>query len=160
MARTEQDREDLLREATALRERIELSSPSWPHPVVCGFKSDGSFSVYLGQDPVYHFSDQGALRRSFKDGYLFRSQGMTLSRLERQRTNTETTLLRYDLNEQEHRQFLDDTQTDLLRLLQEISEGRTTIRGQVLVENDLLSRVRSLLESILNQPLRLSPALK
>ena len=42
MARRESDREDLLREATALVERAELTIEGFDEPIVVGFRRDGS----------------------------------------------------------------------------------------------------------------------
>src|SRR5688572_18570527 len=65
MARQEQDREDILREATALVERVELLIPEFPEPIVAGFRRDGSASFFFGADPVLQFNAQGKLRRAF-----------------------------------------------------------------------------------------------
>ena len=80
MARIESDREDLIREATALQQRVEWAVPGEPEPVVTGFKRDGSLSVYFGQDPVYQFNPTGQLRRAYVEDFLFRTQGDTLAR--------------------------------------------------------------------------------
>ena len=72
------NREDLLREATALVERIELV----PHrdrqfdasePIVVGFRADGALSIFFGDDPVYQFNAAGELRRAYCDGLLFKA---------------------------------------------------------------------------------------
>ena len=44
MARQESNREDLLREATALVERVELHVPAFEEPIVVGFRRDGCAS--------------------------------------------------------------------------------------------------------------------
>ncbi len=69
MARDESSREDLLREATALVERIELvphatdpliaASDLFDKHIVAGFRRDGALSVFFGEDPVYHFNAEG-----------------------------------------------------------------------------------------------------
>ena len=64
MARNESDREDLIREATALRNRIEWKIPDEPELVFAGIRSDGSLAIYFGPDPVYQFSIDGGLRRA------------------------------------------------------------------------------------------------
>ncbi len=84
MARQERDREDLMAEATALTRRAEWIPPG-EEPVVTGFRNNGAFSIYFGPDPCFHFTPKGELRRAFANGYLFRSEGTTLSRLLRQR---------------------------------------------------------------------------
>src|SRR5262245_38318908 len=72
MARQESDREDLLREATALVERAELKVAGEPEPVTVGFRRDGSLSVFFGSVAVYQFNTAGELRRAFADGLLYK----------------------------------------------------------------------------------------
>src|SRR5256885_17104640 len=73
MARVERDREDLLAEATALVERVELELPGWPEHVIVGFRASGCGSVYLGPDEAYQFNTAGELRRGHKKGALYKS---------------------------------------------------------------------------------------
>ncbi|WP_298861508.1 hypothetical protein [uncultured Gimesia sp.] len=97
MALNEQDREDLMREATAFYPRAELHVDHELLPVFWGQKKNGNFSFYFGSDPVYQFDQSGRLRRAYIDGYLYRTQGNTLARLSRERNSKESTLKRYDL---------------------------------------------------------------
>ena len=64
MARNEEDREDLMAEATALAERVELTVPQESDFVTAGFRRTGHLSLYFGQDPAYHFDEEGRLRRA------------------------------------------------------------------------------------------------
>src|SRR5262245_37512289 len=86
MARHEQDREDLIREATALIDRCELVDLSGGDPWVVGVRAGGAVSIYLGSDPVYHFNSAGQLRRAFVDGELWTAERGRLVRLARRRT--------------------------------------------------------------------------
>ena len=101
MARNEVDRDDLLAEVVALTRRVELRTPSHGEPVVIGFRANGWLSIYFGSDPMYQFDESGQLRRAFVDGLLYRTQGTTLAQLRRERSASETTLLRRDLTERE-----------------------------------------------------------
>ena len=47
MAQRETNREDLLREATALVERAEIRIPGESEPIVVGFRRDGSASFFF-----------------------------------------------------------------------------------------------------------------
>ena len=123
MARNEADREDLIREATALRNRVEWQLPDEPEPVFAGVRSDGSLSIYFGADPVYQFSNAGGLRRAYVGGFLFRTQGTTLARLNRERSTEETALLRRDLKTDELSQFLGRMDERLDQLRQAIADG-------------------------------------
>lgn len=142
MARHETDREDLLVEATALRERVELAVPGEAEPVVAGFRDNGWFSVYFGADPVYHFDKEGRLRRAFVGGNLYRSQARTLARLTRTRTDSATTLIRHDLDAAELDDFLSAMQYRLDRLIAALEQHAVQVVRQVPAEEDLLSRLR------------------
>jgi hypothetical protein len=123
MARQESDREDLMREATALVRRVELDVPGEPEPVVCGFHADGRLSVYFGSDPVYHFDPEGRLRRAFVDGHLFRTQGTTLACLTRVRTHAVTELRRRDLNPEELAAFFREMRGRIRHSRSEVRTG-------------------------------------
>ena len=106
MARHESDREDLIREATALLRRAEWMSISGAESLAAGFRRDGSLSLYFGADPVYHFDSAGRLKRAYCSGLLYRTQGTTLAELARERSAMETKLMRRDLGQQELADFL------------------------------------------------------
>tara|TARA_R110002072_G_scaffold302615_1_gene486789 strand:- start:48031 stop:48519 length:489 start_codon:yes stop_codon:yes gene_type:complete len=123
MARNESDREDLIREATAMRNRIEWELPGESEPVFAGVRSDGSLSVYFGQDPVYQFSPSGQLRRAYAAGFLFRTQGSTLAKLHRERSLDQTVLARSDLEPDELSRFVIEMDDRLTRLAQSLRDG-------------------------------------
>lgn len=106
MSRHSEDREDLMRDARALEPRVELILPGDEEPIVIGRRRDGFISIYVGQDPVYHWDEQGRLRRAFVEGLLYRSEGETLSRLTRQHSEHVSELHRRDLDPGELAQFL------------------------------------------------------
>jgi hypothetical protein len=109
MAREESEREDLLREATALVERIELAPSRGPlgEHVVIGFRSNGAMSIYFGGDTAYHFNSSKELRRAFSNGLLLKSERGRLVALERVRMDDQVQLLRRQLLEDEQAKFLD-----------------------------------------------------
>ncbi len=74
MDRQQSDREDLLAEATALVERIELVLPGYAEPIVAGFRASDCASLFFGTDPVYQFNSQRQLRRAFVDGLLYKAE--------------------------------------------------------------------------------------
>lgn len=142
MARDESNREDLLREATALVERIELALRDGSSHVVAGFRRDGAFSVFFGEDPVYQFNAAGELRRAYCDGKLFKASGGHLAAMQRVRTECEVQLVRHDLSQIEETEFL-QRMTDLIRkLAAAIAHGECDVVGQVSSDGDVLSRVR------------------
>jgi hypothetical protein len=130
MARNEADREDLIREAVALTARAELRCSRFAEPVVVGFRSGGAFSVFVDQDPVFHFDAAMQLRRAFVGGRLFRSEKVTLARLTRERSPTETRLLRQDLTADELTAFRGHMLKVLQQLLTDLECGQfVTLRA-------------------------------
>src|SRR5690606_4241518 len=97
MARQEQDREDLLKEATALVERVELAIDGMPEHVVVGFRADGCASFYFGPEPVWHFNTSQELRRAYVGGLLYKAEQGRLVSLQRNRTSGQVQLLRHEL---------------------------------------------------------------
>jgi hypothetical protein len=148
VARQEQDREDLLAEATALIERVEIAVPTAAEHVVIGFRRDGAASIYFGQDPAYHFNTRGELRRAYIDGRLLKADGGRLISLTRQRTDSEVQLQSHELTADEAAQVLDRLTCQLVELSQHLDEGRFRIVGQVPADVDVLSRGRSLLAEL------------
>jgi hypothetical protein len=122
--RLEVDREDLMREATALRRRAEFRLPDVSETVIAGYRGDGALSIYFGPDPCYHFDAAGRLRRACVEGRLFRTQGNTLARLQRVRADGSVELRRHDLSPVELNAFLHDV-SDRLRTVQEALQQRT-----------------------------------
>ncbi len=156
MARHEADREDLFAEAVALVRRVELETPDIDQTIVAGFKRDGGLSLYFGGDPVYHFDAQGRLKRAFRAGRLYRTQGDTLAELVRERTPTETILRRRDLPPQQREMFLKDMQNRLASLSAQIDRGTFTVRRQVPADDHTL--VESELVAALQKPAGLDAA--
>ena len=156
MARNESDRDDLLREATALRPRVEWHVPGEPDTVMAGLKRDGGLSIYFGSDPVYQFTARGQLRRAFVDGDLFRTQGTTLARLQRVRDDSATTLRRTDLSAQELESFLNDMEHRLAGLLHAHQAEQVIVVG--LVADGPLPDFSAILTAALAASPQLAPA--
>ena len=106
MARQEEDREDLLAEATALVERVELRSAAFTDPVVVGFRSQGAASFYFGAQPAYHFTAAAELRRAYAGGLLYKAERGKLVSLDRRRSAGQVQLIRHELDAAETHQFL------------------------------------------------------
>jgi hypothetical protein len=72
MAKRTEDREDLLRDGTAMPVRARM----WvgPTEVVLGFRPAGQLSLYWGQDPVFQFNEKQQLRRVFIDAQRLAAQ--------------------------------------------------------------------------------------
>ncbi len=148
MAREEEARENLLREAVALGARIELVIAAFDKPIVAGFRVDGAASFFFGQQIVYQFNKDGKLRRGFFDGKLFKAEHHQLVQLTRDRTVGGVNLLRHELTTEETTQFL-STASRLLRTLYDaISTGKFEIIGQVPLNEDVISQIRNWLENL------------
>jgi hypothetical protein len=143
MARDESDREDLLREATALVERIELALRTCPgQHVVIGFRACGAASIFFGADPVYQFNAAGELRRAYCNGLLYKATRRRLVSLQRVRGENEVHLLRRDLTDAEQDAFVARMQALLHTVAAALARGEYEVFGQVPAEADVLGRVR------------------
>ncbi len=142
MAKQESNREDLLREATALVERIELATGTGggSRSVVLGFRSNGALSVYFSADLAYHFNSQGELRRAFVGGRLIKAEQGTLVALERVRREAEVQLLRQPLEKEQQASFMAVMQEELRWLRQFGAGGLLTVVGQVPADANVLGR--------------------
>jgi hypothetical protein len=160
MARNEADREDLMREAVALIERVELNVSGFEERITIGFRSNGAMSVFVGQDPVFQFDPFGRLRRAFVDGFLFRSQHSGLARLERVRNESEVQLLRYDLTPSECSAFQKAMKETLHRILLQLQEKAVRVERCVPETADLLPGIQSTIDAIVDNEEWLSPEIR
>jgi hypothetical protein len=160
MARNEADREDLIREAVALTERVELCVPGFEDLITIGFRSNRAMSIFFGQDPVYQFDPSGRLRRAFVQGFLFRSQHSGLARLKRVRKESEVQLLRYDLSPEECSAFLNAMKETLQRVLLPLQEKAVRVERCVPETADLLPGIQSAIVAIMNNEEWLSPEIR
>jgi hypothetical protein len=141
MARRESDREDLMATATALQQRMELSLEGHGESIVAGVRANGHWSIYFGADPVYHFDAAGSLRRAFVGGDLYRSQGHTLARLNRTRTDLNVELARRDLEPAELERFLSHMAALLREVKTAFESGSYEILRQIPQGDDFVSNL-------------------
>ena len=161
MARQETDRDDLFAELAALTPRMELQVAEVPTAVCAGRReSTGGWSLFFGPDRVYHFDASGRLRRAYVEGFLYRSEGATLSRLRRERSATETSLLRHDLDTAELHLFLAAMHSTIQDLLREIRANRVTLLRVTPENEDVLSPLAAALETTLVADPHLAPPIR
>jgi hypothetical protein len=160
VARREADREDIMREALALRRRIALAAPNAADPIVCGVRANGYWSFYLHPDRVYQVDDELRLRRAFVAGCLYRTQGSTLARMQRERSETQTALLRTDLTPPELASFLESMRGGLADLLGLLQSADIRVLETIPPEADMRNELEATLTKLLSRPLRLAPAIK
>jgi hypothetical protein len=147
MARRQSDREDLLREATALVTRAEFALPIFEQPIVCGFRRDGSASFFFGPDPVYQFNSACQLRRAFVGGRILKAERGKLVALSRQNTANEVALIRHELPDSECQVVLNGLSSDLQRLQTALQCGEYIVTGQVPLVADVAARVLNWLKN-------------
>lgn len=160
MARNEQDREDLIAEASALVDRVELHGTlvddSEDRSVICGYRRTGYFSIYFGQDVHYQFDSEGCLRRAFIEPFLYRAQYGTLVQLERNRTAEQTQLLRQNLSDAESEAVILECHARLNSVVAALQDKRLSVvravcSGQTRTEQDLLQRIQATLSRVLRR---------
>lgn len=140
-----------MREATALKRRVSFRVAGLPEPIVAGFRSNDYFSVFFDQDPVYQFDNEGRLRRAYRNGLLYRTQGSTLAQLQRVRTAEQTTLKRSDLEPAELREFLAQMTAFIQGLWDAVRNGTAEIQQQIPDNQDIDRAVATALEAVLSQ---------
>jgi hypothetical protein len=154
MAREESNREDLLREATALVERIELvpkdDSPIATRtlgigPIVAGFRRNGALSIFFGEDPVYQFNATGELRRAYCEGKLLKASRGHLTALTRRRTQNEVQLIRHQLSQEEETAFLSQMDVRLRQFSELLNANLLEVVGQVPPDVDVVDRLKKCL---------------
>jgi len=160
MAVHESDREDLMKEATALRRRCELSLPADNNTVIAGFRENGRFSLFFGADPAFHFDAVGRLRRGFCRGDLYRTQGETLARLTRHREAGKSLLSRHDLTREELATFLETMDQRLSHLHDCLQGDCVEIIQQIPAAPTLIPDIMDALTLIGRSAERLAPAIK
>jgi hypothetical protein len=152
MARDTHDREDLLAEATALVERVELALPDRSQHVTAGFRRDGGLAVFFGADPVYQFNPRGEFRRAFVSGRLYKAEQGRLVVLDRRREAEQVVLLRHELTDAEQADFMAAMRLRLSALAGELAAGQYSVIGQVPGTADVAGRVRAWLAAIPDEP--------
>ena len=156
MARHETDREDLLREATALVERAELKLPRWNDPVVIGFRREGSASVYIGAEPAYHFNSAGELRRAYAGGLLYKAERGCLVALRRQHEAEIVALVRHELSADEQDAFLAAARERLESLAANLRSGEFQCTGEISLQPGFISRFADWLANVTASPLKVA----
>jgi hypothetical protein len=155
MARQEADREDLLAEATALVERVELALAGSAGQAVIGFRRDGCASFYFSAEHAYHFNRCGQLRRAYLDGLLYKARRGWLASLARQRTAQQVQLLRHDLNAAETGELVARLESCLAELGDQLSAGKYKTLRQIPADADVVGRIQAWL-SARPRPMRIA----
>ncbi len=156
MARQDGPREDLLAEAVALVERMEVMLAS-REPVVVGFRKDGCASFFFDQDPVYQFNTAGELRRVYHAGLRYKADDRKLVALEPHRETNEVAMVRREISPDGTTALLEEAERRLDVLQASLAEGRFTLVGRVPAEVEVARRAIAWLANR-HRPLRLAEA--
>jgi len=151
MARHEQDREDLLREATALVRRSEFTIADEASVYVVGFRRNGAGSIYVDAAPVFHFNAAGELRRAYWQGSLIKAERGRLVRLKRERTPHEVRLRSSRLTPAESDACLQLVAHHCSMIRNAVREDTVTVLGQVPPDDNIMADIGRWLAS-LRQP--------
>lgn len=158
MARNESDRGDLWSEAVALTDCVEFVIAGDPTPLLAGYRPNGWCSIYWGQDVMLQFTPESGLRRAYRLGELFRTQGTTLARLVRHRTEQESILLRHDLTPSELAEFRQWVQEKIQSLHTALTSSQTVVSREARTQSDsVLARLEESLAAILASRQFLAP---
>ncbi len=145
MARDESDREDLLAEATALVERVELRLRDFADSLVAGFRKDGGLSLFFGADPVFQFNSAHELRRAFVAGEMYKARSGRLVVMRRERTDERVSLLSRELLASEQSAFLAVLDRRLDELDAAMARESYQVVGQVPADGQVVVRLAELL---------------
>ena len=150
MASEERPKEDLMRDATALVQRIEFSLPTGDS-IVVGFRSqdaaDGTASFFFGEEPVYQFNADHELRRAHVDG-IVKAENGGLVRLSKVRTGDNVEMHRHEFTQVELAAFQDDLQSRLSNLLAQIKSGEANINRSIPDGDSVCERVETWLAKV------------
>jgi hypothetical protein len=147
MARHEENREDILREATALVERIEFELPDAAEPLIVGFRRDGSASFFFGSDFVVQFNSRNELRRAFWNTRLIKADRGQLCFMDRERSAQEVILRTTAFSKSESHEFLGLVEQQLQSLAAAMRSGKAKTLRQIPSEIPLDQRVLTWLET-------------
>ena len=134
-----------LRDATALVPRVMLRAADGSD-VFAGFRGE-ALSLYFGEDPVYHFTVAGELRRAYVGGRLIKAEGGRLVAMTRRESTAQTVLERCELNADEQRAMLLDIGLRLGGLREALVGSELKIVGTVPADGDAVGRLTAWLDA-------------
>lgn len=138
MAKQQQPKEDLIRDATALVQRIELRIAA--DTITIGFRDNGAASLFHNDEPAYHFNSENQLRRAYDNG-LIKSVDGRLIKMVREHSEESVQLKSKPLTDQEQEEFLDRLATSCDSIQAAIKNGECTATRQFPEDADVLSTV-------------------
>lgn len=147
MKRDAADRENPMREAVALVERVALRLPNEPTIVVAGFRANGALTVLFGEDPVYQFTSTGELRRAFRNGVTIKAEQGQLLAISKVVTAGQITLGSEALSASSQEEILSDVRQRLQALKVSLDSSSGGVLEQIPPEADVIARLLAWLQS-------------
>ena len=141
MAKDAEDREDLLRDATAYVTRIEFNVPGVDDEIFCGFRENHAFSLYWGQDTVLQFNANAELRRAYWRNRMIASFKHQLHWLDRDANAARVRLQRVPLTEKEVSKLFDAYASCRKTIVETITREEHSIVGEFPKEGNVSDRV-------------------
>ena len=145
MAKKTEDREDLLRDATAFHRRIEFTVPE-QDPIFVGFRQGGAASFYFGQDHVLQFNSQNELRRAFWQDRMLASYQRTMHWLQKAVGRVHVT--RTPLTDAEFEEFQAASIEQLRALEAALSKNELATRGEFPTGGNIKDEVSQWLDGL------------
>lgn len=143
MARQEEEREDLMREAIALVDRCEIQVEFLKDALVVGFRKDGAISFFFGQNEVYQFNTHDQLRRGYDGESLIKAVEGQLIRMIRQRDDHRVNLVSRPMSKSETDNYLRQLIDRLEAFNDCLQQGEFRVTNQVSTDQntDLIARI-------------------
>ena len=148
------DDEDLIREATALTERIEVcigQGENW----LWGRRRNGSVSVFCGP-LVFQFNSANEIRRAFADGRRIKSENGQLIRLERTSGGGAIHFIESVLDQSQQETLLAKARQSLDNLAAALDKTGNPVRGEGADLSELASAAKQWLAEVLASPLAIA----
>jgi len=144
MARQAHDRENLLRDATALLPRVQLrlTIDEEQKEVFAGFRASNALSIYFDADPVYHFNSHHQLRRAYIDNVPIKADRQRLISWQTRRTERAVELVPHVLSSSEQLQIAKDLFTHFETLKKVLDSSHYSCIGQVPEDGDGVELLR------------------
>lgn len=154
MAIDESKRENLLQDATVYQTRLLFRGQAdglQEHECFVGFRASGGWSIYVGEDPVFQFTQSGQLRRLYWQGGRYMASGEKLIRLQRGVLGGRVRFEQQELTTSEQDGLLAEGQRVLSSFLLGLQTGRLQQVGVVADESEApFERVVNGLQQVAN----------
>lgn len=147
--------EDLLREATALKERMEVSidGDAW----LWGRRANGAVSVFCGE-MVWQFNTRQEIRRAFADNHRLKSEQGRFVRLERIGQRGSMRFHETVLDDEQQNNLLEKARDSLATMAKALERPNAVVQAADGDTNEMTAAARQWLNDRLAGPLVIAEA--